>query len=148
MPRKPPPDLNVVRLPGRGRPEPPTKLTQTESRAWRDIVDASPDGFIDGAGQLILRRVVAQIATAERHEQRLRQIAEAGGPLEAELEVARAHRDTTKSIVAGLASLRATPKARIRPRDAQRIFDRSPSGRRPWDIETEAIETGEGHDAS
>jgi hypothetical protein len=143
MPRRSSEDLNIFRLPGKGRPEPPSKLTQAESRAWRAIVDSSPDRWLDPAGQLILRRVVAEIAVAERHEERLRRIAEAGGDLEAELEVARAHRDTTKSIVAGLTSLRATPRSRMESRNARDAFARAPSGRRPWDIEAQATEVGE-----
>jgi hypothetical protein len=143
MPRRSSKDLDVVRLPGRGRPEPPSRLTQAEQRAWRAIVDASPDGFIDGAGQLILKRVVGQIAIAERHEERLKRIAETGGDLEAELEVAAAHRDTTKSIIAGLIALRATPRSRMESRNARDAFARAPSGRRPWDIEAQATEAGE-----
>ena len=143
MPRRSSEDLNIVRLPGKGRPEPPSKLTQAESRAWRAIVDSSPDRWLDPAGQLILRRVVAEIAVAERHEERLRRIAETGGDLEAELEVSRAHRDTTKSIVAGLTSLRATPRSRMESRNARDAFARAPSGRRPWDIEAQATEADE-----
>jgi hypothetical protein len=131
-----------VRLPGRGRPEPPAKLAAAESAAWRAIVDASPDGWLDGAGQLILRRIVAEIAVAERHEERLRRIAESGGDLEAELEVASAHRVTMKSIIEGLTALRATPKSKMMNSNASQLarnaFTRSPSGRRPWDIEATA----------
>jgi hypothetical protein len=141
MPRRSSEDVNVVRLPGRGRPEPPAKLTQAESRAWRTIVDSSPDGFIDGAGQLLLKRIVAQIAVAERHEERLRRIAEAGGDLEDELEVSRAHCDVAKSIIVGLTALRATPRARMESRNARDAYARAPSGRRPWDIEARATET-------
>jgi hypothetical protein len=143
MPRRSANDSNIVRLPGRSRPAPPAKLTQAEQRAWRAIVDASPDRFIDGAGQLILRRVVAQIALAERHEQRLANIARAGGDLNDELAVAKAHRETAKSIIAGMAALRATPRSRVRSRAAGNAFAAAPRGRRPWDLDVtaEAVET-------
>jgi len=49
MPRKSSADLNTVRLPGKGRPEPPGHLDGAELRIWRQIVDVSPGGFIDGA---------------------------------------------------------------------------------------------------
>jgi hypothetical protein len=125
----------LVLLPGRGRPEPPSKLTQAEQKAWRAIVDASPDGFLDGAAQLLLRQVVAEIAVADRHAERLRRMAVSrhGVALEDELAIGRAHRDVVKSIIAGMTALRATPRSRVRPRDAARAFHRSPSGPRPWD---------------
>jgi hypothetical protein len=140
MSRKPPEDPpmdppNLVLLPGRGRPEPPPKLNETEQRAWRAIVDASPDGFLDGAAQLLLRQVVAEIAVADRHAERLRRMAASreGVALEDELAIGRAHRDVVKSIIAGMTALRATPRSKVRPRDAGRAFDRAPSGPRPWD---------------
>src|SRR5215831_19196800 len=62
MPRKSKADhLKVVSL-GRPRPEPPSSLDAAEARSWRAIVDAAPSGFLDGAAQLILRQVVAQVA--------------------------------------------------------------------------------------
>jgi hypothetical protein len=142
MPRKSSADLHVVRLPGRGRPEPPAKLAAAEQTAWRSIVDAMPDGWADGAAQLVLRRIVAQIAVAERHEERLRRIAESGADLEVELAIAKAHRDTTKSIAAAMGVLRATPRSRMEDRNGARAardhFARSPRGRRPWDIDAAA----------
>jgi hypothetical protein len=142
MPRRSSADLSVIRLPGKGRPEPSPKLSQAEQRDWRAIVDSTPDRWLDPAGQLIFQRLVTQIGVTERHEQRLRQIAEAGGPLEAELEVARAHRDASKAVVAMMTALRATPRARTRPRGAESAFARAPSGQRPWDIEAQATVTG------
>jgi hypothetical protein len=90
-----------------------------------------------------LRRVVAEVVVAERVEQRLRAIAASGdeGALEAELALARAHRDTTKSIIAGMTCLRATPRARVELRAARSAFARAPSGPRPWDIEAQATES-------
>jgi hypothetical protein len=128
------PDLKVVRLPGRGRPQPPEKLDRSEQRAWRQIVDSMPDGFADGAAQIIIRRTVAQNAIAERMEDRLRRMAERGvDDIEAEIALGRAHREAVKSIIAGLTALRAAPRARAASRDTGRAFGRSPSGRRPWD---------------
>jgi hypothetical protein len=88
---------------------------------------------LDAGAQLILKRVVAQIVVAERNEERLRRIAATKAPFEDELAVARAHRETMKAIVFGMTSLRATPRARTRPRDAERLIARSPTGMRPWE---------------
>jgi hypothetical protein len=144
MPRKPRDDDNIVRLlSGKGRPSPPSKLSRSEQAIWRAIVDSSPDRFIDGAGQLVLRRVIAQLTIAERHEERLRRIAAAGGDLEAEIEIAKAHRATTKAILDGLTALRATPRSRMASRDARNAFARSLPGPKPWerlDIDGEAVE--------
>jgi hypothetical protein len=118
----------VVRLPGRGRPEPPATLAQAEQSAWRAIVDSSPDRWLDPAAQLVLRRIVAEIAIAERHEERLRRIGESGDDLEAELEIAHAHRQTTKSILDALTVLRATPRSRMAARNARDMRVRPQDG--------------------
>src|SRR5215831_874613 len=75
MPRKAAAELAVVPLvPGRGRPEPPPDLDPLEQGVWRDVVAALPGHWIDPAGQVVLRRLVAQAAVAERQEMRLRQL--------------------------------------------------------------------------
>jgi hypothetical protein len=75
MPRKSKADhLKVVSLRG-PRPEPPSSLDAAVARSWWAVVDAAPDGFLDGAAQLILRQVVAQVAVADRHAERLRALA-------------------------------------------------------------------------
>jgi hypothetical protein len=143
MPRKSPPGdgpPRLVRIPGQGRPGPPPGISQAAQRAWRDIVDSAPDGFVDKAAQLLLRRVVAQIVAAERHEARLDRMAEKGGSLEDELLVLKAHRDTTKTIQAGLAALRCTPQARLRSRAVGPAFEKTPSGPRPWEFRSEVID--------
>ena len=61
-------------VPGGGRPPPPAGLDRLERRIWRDVVDALPAHWLDPAGQLVLRRLVAQAAIAERREARLRQL--------------------------------------------------------------------------
>jgi hypothetical protein len=120
-------------------------LTQAEQSVWRAIVDSSPERWLDPAGQLILRRIVAQIAVVEQHEDRLRRIAEAGGDFESEREISREHREMLKSITAGLHALRATPRSRMEAKVARNVFARSPrGGSRPWDIEARATEGTEG----
>jgi hypothetical protein len=147
MPRRSSADLQVVRLPGQGRPEPPATLTGVERSAWLAVVDASPERWLDPAGQLVLRRIVAEIAIAERCEERLRCLIEAGGDLEVELEIARAHRETTKAIIGGLTALRATPRSKMTSRRARDVYARSPSGRRPWDIEAKATTAAQADEA-
>src|SRR3954447_25383545 len=73
--RKSAASLSIVPLvPGQGRPEPPASLDALEKQIWRDVVDALPAHWLDLAGQLLLRRLVAQAAIAERREARLRQL--------------------------------------------------------------------------
>jgi hypothetical protein len=107
MPRKSSSD-NIVRLPGR-RPPPPDKLTASEQRIWKALVDSAPGGFYNEAAQLLLRHVVAQVGIADRHAQRLRQLAASGGPLEMEIVIEKAHRDAVKGMIVGMTALRATP---------------------------------------
>jgi hypothetical protein len=143
MPRKSKTDyLKVVSLRG-PRPEPPSSLDAAEARSWWAIVDATPNGFLDSAAQLLLREVVAQVAVADRHAERLRGLAaQPADHFETEREVAKAHRDAMAAIIAGMTTLRATPRSRLRPRDAGRTFDRElPAGhRRPWEARAPLIE--------
>ena len=143
MPRRPPPDLTIVPLvPGKGRPEPPKALDQVEARAWNDVVDALPGQWADPAGQLLLRRVAAQAAIAERLEDRLRRMGEmADTPetLEAEKVMATMHRDATKTMIAGLDALRATPKARMAARESRSRFEGAALRSLPWDITAKRV---------
>jgi hypothetical protein len=138
MPRRSAADISIVpMLPGKGRPEPPVELDRAEARAWRDVVDSLPDLWLDPAGQLVLRRVAAQIAVAGRLEDRLRRLSEmADDPeaLEAEAKIAGMHRDALKAVVNGMAALRATPRSRMTVRAGQTRFDRGAGSLRPWEI--------------
>jgi hypothetical protein len=138
MPRRSDADLSIVpMLPGKGRPEPPKELDQIEARAWNDVIDALPGQWVDAASQLVLRRVVCQIAIAERLEDRLRRLALLEGDseaLEAEQLVARMHRETAKSVVHGLTALRATPRSRMAAREGRSRFERGAGSLRPWEI--------------
>lgn len=137
MPRRSDADLSIVPMPpGRGRPQPPRVLDQIEARAWNDIVDALPGQWLDTAGQIILRRTAAQIAIAERLEARLRDLATMSGDeeaLAAEAELAVMHRATSKSVIACLTALRATPRSRMAAREGRAKFERGPAFR-PWEI--------------
>ena len=138
MPRRTDADLSIVpMLPGRGRPEPPKALDQAEARAWNDVVDALPDRFLDPAGQLVLRRVVTQVAIAERLEDRLRRLAlmdDDPEALGAEASIAAMHRETAKAVIAGLTVLRATPRSRMAARESRSRFERGAGTLRPWEI--------------
>jgi hypothetical protein len=138
MPRRSAADLSLVpMLPGKGRPAPPKALDQVEARAWNDVIDALPGQWVDAAGQLVLRRVAAQVAIAERVEARLRDLAlkdDDPEALEAEQMLAAMHRETAKSIAHGLTALRATPRSRMAPREGRSKFERGASPFRPWEI--------------
>ena len=138
MARRSAADLSLVpMLPGKGRPAPPKALDQVEARAWNDVIDALPGQWVDAAGQLVLRRVAAQVAIAERVEVRLRDLAlmdDDPDALAAEAQLAAMHRETGKSIVHGLTALRATPRSRMAPREGRSKFERGPGAFRPWEI--------------
>jgi hypothetical protein len=138
MPRRSAADISIVpMLPGKGRPEPPAELDQAEARAWRDVIDALPGQWVDAASQLVLRRLVSQVAIAERLEDRLRRLGEmADDPeaVEAEKEIAAMHRDTMKAVIHGLTTLRATPRSRMAAREGRSRFARGTPSFRPWDI--------------
>ena len=138
MPRRSVADISLVpMLPGKGRPEPPAELDPAEGRGWRDVVDSLPDRWLDPAAQLILRRVVAQIAVAQRLEERLRRLSEMEDDpeaLEAEAKIADMHRDALKAVVNGMAALRATPRSRMTVRAGQTRFERGAGSSRPWEI--------------
>jgi len=122
-------------VPGYGRPTPPPGLDAVEKRIWRDVVDALPDHWLDPAGQLILRRLVAQAAIAERREARLRQL-RAQGSIDEEEQIdalAALHSVTAKTVAYLLTQLRATPRSRMVARTAGPLVEQAPTTR-PWDI--------------
>jgi hypothetical protein len=101
------------------------------------VIDALPGQWVDAAAQTVLRRLVCQIAIAERVEARLRDLATVGDDpeaLDAEQMLARMHRETAKSVVHGLTALRATPRSRMAAREGRSRFERGVSSFRPWDI--------------
>src|SRR5262245_2035894 len=63
-----------VMVPGQGRPEPPPELDPIEAKAWREVIAALPAYWIDFAGQLVLQRLAAQVAVADRLEGQMRQM--------------------------------------------------------------------------
>jgi hypothetical protein len=107
-------------------------LDADEAQAWVDIVDSLPSHWIDTAGQLLLRGIVAQVAIARRQEARLRQL-QAGSNDDADADgLAIAHAHITKAIAQLLGHLRATPRSRMPSRAAGVDFTRSTS-ERPWE---------------
>ena len=127
--------LSVVPLiPGQGRPPPPAGLDRLERRIWRDVVDALPAHWLDPAGQLVLRRLVAQAAIAERREARLRQLRAQGKDDGEDADTLAALHGVSAKIVAYLlGQLRATPRSRIVSRAAGPEVEGAPKFR-PWDI--------------
>ena len=109
-------------------------LDSIEQRIWREVVDALPGHWLDFAGQLVLRRLVAQAAVSERQEVRLRQLraqdqdgGEEAGTLAAQ------HGVLAKNIAYLLTQLRATPRSQLRSRAAGSKVAQAP-GWRPWEI--------------
>jgi hypothetical protein len=125
-------------LPGRGRPEPPADLDPLEQRIWREVVDALPGHWLDSAGQIILRRLVAQAAVSERQEARLRQLrAQEQDDTKAAVEIVTAHGVVAKNVAYLLTQLRATPRSQLRSRAAGSRLDQTPESR-PWEIKARA----------
>ena len=135
MPRRSAASLGVVPvLPGRGRPEPPEDLDELEQRIWREVVDALPGHWLDTAGQVILRRLVAQAAVSERQEHRLRQLrAQQQDDGEEAGALAAQHGVVAKNVAYLLSQLRATPRSRVVPRAAGSRLEQAPDSR-PWEI--------------
>jgi hypothetical protein len=135
MPRKSSASLAIVpRVPGRGRPEPSADLDVLEQRIWREVIDALPGHWLDRAGQLVLRRLVAQAAVAERQEVQLRQLRaqEQDGGEEA-ATLAAQHGVLAKNVAYLLTQLRATPRSQLRSRAAGSQMEQAPDSR-PWEI--------------
>jgi hypothetical protein len=126
-------------MPGAGRPEPPASLSPVEARCWRDVVDSLPSFWVDTAGQLVLRRLAIQIAFCESIEQQMRDLLLQAGALDdAKLTALTGiHIQVSKSVTYLLTQLRATPKARILPRDQRMEPSRREPESRPWEIRAE-----------
>jgi hypothetical protein len=121
-------------VPGQGRPKPPASLDSLERRIWRDVVDALPAHWLDLAGQLVLRRLVAQAAISERREARLRQLrAREEDGSEGADALAAQHGVSSKTVAYLLGQLRATPRSRIESRAAGPQLEQAAKSR-PWEI--------------
>jgi hypothetical protein len=124
----------VPLVPGRGRPEPPADLDSLEQRVWREVVDALPGHWLDPAGQLVLRRLAAQAAAAERYEARLRQLRAEGQDRGEDVDALVAvHGVAAKTVAHLLGQLRATPRSRMVSRAAGSQVEQAPQ-LRPWEI--------------
>lgn len=137
--RKSASSLTVLPLvPGQGRPEPPADLDSLEQRVWREVTAALPANWLDPAGQLVLRRLAAQVAVTERQEARLRQLrADGQDDTEVAAELAAVHGAMAKTVAHLLAQLRATPRSRIVPRTTGSQVEQTPK-LRPWEIKAGA----------
>jgi hypothetical protein len=123
-----------VLVPGAGRPEPPADLDSFEAKAWREVIAALPSHWVDPAGQLILRRLSAQVAIAERLELRLRQLRAEDQDSGKEASTLAVEHDLAAKAVANLLTqLRATPRSRTVPRAAGPRVLQAPEWR-PWEI--------------
>ena len=124
----------VPLVPGQGRAEPPAELDTLEQRVWREVIAALPAHWVDPAGQLILRRLVAQVAVSERWEARLRQLrTEDRDAGEEVAKLVAMHGAAAKTIAHLLGQLRATPRSRMVSRAAGPQIART-SSLRPWEI--------------
>ena len=123
-----------VLVPGAGRPEPPPDLDPLEQKAWREVIAALPPHWVDPAGQLILKRLAAQVAIAERLEVRLRQLRAEDQDSGKEAGTLAVEHDLAAKAVANLLTqLRATPRSRTVPRAAGPRIEQT-SQWRPWEI--------------
>ena len=135
MPSRRPSTLAVAPvIPGQGRPEPPPDLDELEQSIWRAVIDALPAHWVDKAGEIVLRRLVAQAAVAERRELRLRGLRATGRDIGEDADaLVTAHGVGAKMVTYLLGQLRATPKARERSRAAEPAVNRAAKFR-PWEI--------------
>ena len=109
-----------------------------ERRIWRDVAGALPAHWLDLAGQLILRRLVAQAAISERREARLRQLRaqDLDGGEDADA-LAALHSVSAKTVAYLLGQLRATPRSRMISRAAGPQIEQATKWR-PWEIKARA----------
>jgi hypothetical protein len=133
--------LPAPQVPGQGRPEPPEHLDDLEQAIWREVVDALPQFWVDGAGALVLRRLVAQAAIAERCEARLRRLRAGDQDATEDAEgLAVRHASTSKVVTYLLTALRGTPRSRDIARKAGPEIDKVPAFR-PWETSVEDGDT-------
>jgi hypothetical protein len=126
-----------VPVPGQGRPPPPSHLDTWECAIWIEVVAALPPYWIDGAAQLVLRRLVAEAAIAERYEARLRRLRGDGLDTSEDAEaLAIRHAAVAKAVTYLLTALRGTPRSRDVARDAGSEIKKVPSFR-PWELEAD-----------
>jgi hypothetical protein len=144
MPRKSAAELATPpapQVPGQGRPPPPEQLDVWERAIWKEVVAALPAYWLDGAGQQVLIRLVAQIVVAERCERRLRQMRNADLD---DTKAARAlvvhHAAIAKAVTYLLTALRGTPRSRVVSRDAGPEIEKAPAFR-PWETRAEDGDT-------
>jgi hypothetical protein len=125
-------------IPGEGRPPPPVGLDKLERRVWKAVVAALPAHWLHPAGQLVLRRLVAQAAICERRESRLRELRalDRDGSEDA-TALATMHASTAKAVAYLLGQLRATPRSRVVSRDAGPKVEETPRFK-PWEIRSRA----------
>ena len=113
-------------------------------QAFLDLIDAARRGdrvadralrhhWIDAAGRIILRRLVAQAALCLSMEEQLRAHRAAGTVVETYAKLAKQHSDTAKQTESLLASLRATPRSRSTSHAAG-LQTRKTAEMRPWEI--------------
>jgi hypothetical protein len=126
-----------IAIPGQGRPEPPDHLDELEQAIWREVTASLPPYWIDGAGCLVLRRLVAQAAIAERCEDRLRRLRrhDEDGEEDAAALAVR-HAATAKTVTYLLTAIRGTPRSRVLTRDAGTDIEKVPAFR-PWELEAD-----------
>ena len=136
MPRRSDADLSIVPMvPGRGRPEPPKALDPIEARAWNDSLTRCRDN----GSTLPARSSCAARPLKWRSPRGLRPAFVISRPwghpeaLAAVAELAVMHRATSKSVIACLTALRATPRSRMAAREGRAKFERGPAFR-PWEI--------------
>jgi hypothetical protein len=109
-------------------------LDTLEQRVWREVIAALPAHWVDPAGQIVLRRLVAQVAASEKWELRLRQLrAEGLDTGETVAELVAMQGAAAKTIAHLLSQLRATPRSRMVSRAAGPQIART-SSLRPYEI--------------
>jgi hypothetical protein len=137
MPRKSAAELTAPpapQVPGQGRPEPPPHLDCWEEAIWRAVVAALPPFWLDGAAQLVLRRLVAQAALADRYEARMRRMRKLEQDVDSEVadDLAVRHAAIAKTVTYLLTALRGTPRSRELARQAAPEIVKVPAFR-PWE---------------
>ena len=130
-------------VPGQGgRPPPPAELDAVEAKYWRAVIDSLPSFWVDGSGEIVLRRLCAQSAVLERQEARLRALRAQDQDIGKEFDkLTTAHGMTAKTVGILLTELRATPRSRFTARASAPAVADTPR-LRPWEIRAGNGEAG------
>ena len=118
------------------RPDPPSELTATQAKVWRETVETTPAGWFRAGDHLLTaycRHVVSAGFLAGLIDKCRPDIGDKDGLGRLGRLLAMRARET--AAISSLATrMRLTKQARAHSRSAGRAFDGTPGGKPPWEV--------------